>query len=133
MGEALAEVKVQALRAQFLCSLYQVGGARRGAGAGHDVDLLISHPTDRAYFDSMMMAGHRALSSSVGGAGGGGMDSMRPTMGAGQGPLSQVEGSDDEDLSGLVGDNALQGSGQGPGPGRPLVHALFEDLVAAGR
>ena len=118
----------------LIISAYQVGGARRGAGAGHDVDLLISHPSDPAYHDSLAAVHHSALGrTSGGGVGGSDMGSTRPTDKGVQELLSSEAGGsddDDEDPSVFVGNKALQSGGQGSG--QPLVHALFEDLVTAG-
>ena len=144
----------EGMRPTFTTHPPQVGGARRGAGPGHDVDLLISHPTDPAYFDKMPLSQHSTNNLCDKSDGDDGLPvpmegcaaSGRATMGAQRRKHQQTGGAAGDDGLVMTGDDGYfsvsdgehdkarhgQGAAADCGRGQPLVHVLFQDLVSSG-
>ena len=129
-----------------------VGGARRGGGPGHDVDVLISHPTHPAFAERCCtlptahptFVGRCSFSDSPSSSAGPGVRATQALVAssspqAASGGQDATSGASDSRIR-LQGHQSMMpealdqaaGSQEGRAAEVPLVEALFEELVASG-
>ena len=131
-----------------------VGGARRGGGPGHDVDVLISHPAHPAFVERCWtlpathpaFVGRCSASDSPSSSAGPGVRASQLLVASSSPPAASgghdaTSGADDSGIgrgrhqsAGVLPESLgrAAGSQEGRAYEVPLVEALFEELVASG-